>query len=490
MTSIEDLLSGEKQTTLFGGRGLEKTLNWLNEDFTGYLEITNPEKKGKYFLLIEEKNIILASSKIDSEFVYGKEILKETKKLLKDEETVIEAFSISKENIEKLKNEYNYAKSSKGKIDSFKIKDVHFPEGNFLTRVKDPNELRKILETREITGFGRSTDKNAAIVIKNGEVLGGIYSDKFGTLKRDNSIIDIKQCFPLNIATADLNDLRDVIRSIRFQDPQKFWETGEFPGGKVQKSRQKIGRLELFIKNENGSPIKNSTVDIRKEGKKVSFGQTTKEGRIEKKLHYDDYQIWIKKEGYEPKGLSITIDQDTIRKEIYLEETKTIDLGIQVLSSNDKPIKEALIKVVRGVDDGISGKTNKKGVFRGSIAPGIYSVIIKKSTERFSTRIELPMEAIGEEKNFRIKLPLDLKEIVKKEQETKKEEKEKTFTSFMSKKLKGFKKRIRVTKKDFNIGFDSLIRAIKIENKKILSHLNNKSITPKKPRTQTSGGEA
>ncbi|PTD93634.1 hypothetical protein C9439_06175 [archaeon SCG-AAA382B04] len=449
MNSLIQNLEGDKKTTLFGGKGLKRTLDWLDDNFKGYLKINPSEKNGNYYLILKNNEIILSASKIEENFFYGNKIKKEIKKVLEDEDTVIEAYTLDKKELNKIIEKHEESQKSEKTIESFQIKDVTFPEGNFFTKVETTKELRKKLELKKITGFGKSLNKDSAILIEDGEVIGGIYSDKFGTLKRDNSIIDIKQSFPFEIATTTPKKLREPKKSIRFQDSQKFWSTGEFPGGKIQEEKQKIGRFELFVKNQEGQPIEDATVDIRKEGKKVSFGQTTHQGRIEKKLQFDEYKIWVKKDGYEPKGLDIKVDQDTVKKEIELQETENVDLGVQIFSAEQIPIEDAKIEVVRGIDDGVSGKTNKKGIFRNKIAPGIYNILINKSGEKFTSKIKLTEEEVGTEKNFRITIPSNIKKIIKKEQEKRKKEKEEkeTFSSYMKKKFGGLKKRLKATGK-------------------------------------------
>lgn len=427
MTLLDENLEGKKETTLFGGRGLEKTLNWFDDGFSGYLKIKHPEDTEEYYLFLSDLEIALAASKADDVIFYGKEPLEKIKEALKDGESIINAFSAKKEKINDLKQKYKSADPKNGKISSFKIKDVSFPNGNFLIHANSSKELKKILSLKPIDGFAKSEKNNAAIVIEEGKVIGGIYSDKFGTLKRENSIIDLKQSFPYKIAISSSDKLDEVKKSTRFQNPEEFWKTTE-----TQEGKRKLSRIELVVKNQEGTPIEDATVDIRKEGKKVFFGQTTKKGKVEKKLRFGKYQIWVKKEGYKPKGVSIEIEEETVRKQIFLEEIKTVNLGIQILSKNQLPVKDAEIEVVRGIDKEITGKTDKIGIIRGNLTPGIYNILIEKGEKKFRSKIKVPDQAIGKEKNFHINLPYGIKEMIERNEREKEKEK---FTSFIKRKL-------------------------------------------------------
>ncbi len=196
MNSPEKQLSSKKTTNLFGGRGLEKTLKWLDKDFSGYLKINNPENDFNYFIFLLNKEIEFSYLKTKEICLFGEEILKEIKNLIKKDETTIKAFSVPKKELINLKKEKN--KFNK-KLSDYKLKEIEFPAGSFFGTVKNSNELEKALKIKEINGFGVSKNKKASIGILQGEIVGGIYSEKFGTLRRDNAIIDIKKSFPFDL---------------------------------------------------------------------------------------------------------------------------------------------------------------------------------------------------------------------------------------------------------------------------------------------------
>lgn len=415
MNSLKNL-QGEKITNLFGGKGLEKTLNWLDKDFTGYLKIEDPSNSDKsYFLYLINNNIKAASLQLNEICFFGKKVKKRIKEILKNDETVIKAFSVSEEKLKKaIKNDIL------GKKEEFKIRDVSFPKGEYLLTVKNPLELKNSLKHFEIHGYGVSREKKAAIIIKNSEIIGGIYHDEYGTLKRGDAILDIKQSFPFDVFLTESNKLDKTSRTIKFKDKSNFWQIEEFQVTEVNK-KKKIGELSLKIKKENDDEIEDAVIDILKNGKKISFGQTTEQGKMKKKLSYDTYKVWVKKEGYEPKNVEIKLNRDLKEKTIYLEKNKKTKLGLQVLTKDKKPVQEAKIELKRGMNEILKKETNDSGIIIEEIPFGFYDLLIEKEGIKTIKRIRIDEKEVEKEKNLKIILPVNYKELIRLLQETEKE---------------------------------------------------------------------
>ncbi len=210
------------------------------------------------------------------------------------------------------------------------------------------------------------------------------------------------------------------MKTIRFEKPENFWKEDELIDETQEKTETDIGKLKIVVENKKGEPIEDATIDVRKEGKKVGIGQTTKKGVIEKKLKYGDYRIWVKKEGYKPNGTDISISKESKKVKVKLKESKKIKIKLQVLTADEKPLQEVNVSFEKGIKEKSINKTDKHGILRNSLFPGLYQIIIEVDNLTFTSNIELNEEESGSEKKLFIKLPMNMRELLKQIRERKK----------------------------------------------------------------------
>ncbi|OKY78135.1 MAG: Surface protein, associated with type IV pili like structure [Candidatus Methanohalarchaeum thermophilum] len=418
MKLLKVLDEEEKGKTLFGGKGYNKTLDWIDDDFLGFIVIKFPEKSNKRGVLVLKNNDeILAEYKNNKSHFKGNKALKEIKKLFNDDKSIIETYNTNLDKINEIIEQYPNHSVQKKELNEFSIGNLKIPKAKYITQIEDLEKLKEILEENRLTGYAKSKEENSIIVFVEGKVKGGAYKDEMGLLKRDESILDIREKSPYLVAEF-MSDppIDDLIKQIKFKSPEKFWESlKERP--KEKKDAGGFGKSKIEV-TSNGEPVEDAVIEFKKGGKDLGIAKTHANGRAEKKIRPGEYEITIRKKGLKEKSFKLYIEKgEKVEKRVELE-TKKINLGLQILTKNNYPLTAANVETLKGLKRIDRGKTNDKGVYETILPEGIYSIKIENKELEKNFKIDLKNFS-GYEKKILIKF--DKKNIVKESNKVNKE---------------------------------------------------------------------